>query len=169
MKPTHLTITLIIFTILAALALSACQANISRNSDGSLRVETSMTESALQSEISAAIADPLIQSITVDLQNGYIQVSGVRKRLNSNQTDEMSFRLDLGVSDGHLTAAISNALIDNVPVDQARVDLWNTRIATRLTNAGQRNAKSSLQSVSLTPDEVTLTWRVETARSRSNP
>jgi hypothetical protein len=140
--------------------LSACQANLSRNPDGSLRVETSMSEAALQTEITAALADPLIQSISVNLQTGYIDVSGDRKRLNSDQTDSLTFRLDLGASDGHLTAVVSNAQIDSITVDQGRVDLWNERIATRLAKAGQRRANSTLQSVTITTDSVSMVWRV---------
>jgi hypothetical protein len=166
MKTNRWIIPTLLLTALLGMLLSACQATISRNEDGSLRIESSMTEEALQTEILAAIADPLIQSVTVDLQSGYILVSGERKRLNSDQTDSLTFRLDLGVSDGHLTAVVSNAQIDGVPVEQARVDLWNERIATRLTRAGQRRANSSLQSVTVSNDSVTMVWRVETARSR---
>lgn len=168
MKPTRWTIAILILSTLMGLLLSACQANITRNPDGSLRVETSMTEASLQTEITAAIADPLIQSVTVDLQSGYILASGERKRLNSDQTDTLTFRLDLGVSDGHLTAVISNAQIDGVPVEQARVDLWNERIANRLTHAGQRRANSTLQSVTVSSDSVSMVWRVETSRSKKN-
>jgi hypothetical protein len=163
MKPTRKT--LIILT-LAAFLLSACQATITRNEDGSLRVETSMTEAALQSEIQAALSDPLVQSITVDLQSGYMDVSGVRKRLNSDQADTLAFRLDLGVRDGFLTATVSGAEIDGVPVEANRVALWNERIANRLEKAGQRRANSMLQSLAVSSDEVTLVWRVETARSK---
>jgi hypothetical protein len=166
MKPTWKTITIIILSTLAGLLLSACQATITRNEDGSLRVETSMTEAGLQSEIQAALSDPLIQTVTVDLQPGYILVSGVRKRLNSDQTDTLTFRLDLGVSEGYLTATVSNALIDGVPVEEERVALWNERIANRLEKAGQRHVNSTLQSVTISSDNVSMVWRVETARSR---
>jgi len=166
MKPKLRTISILVLAALVGLLLSACQANITRNEDGSLRVETSMTETALQTEITAALSDPLIQSVTVDLKSGYMLVSGVRKRLNSDQTDSLTFRLDLGVRDGFLTAVVSNALIDGVPVEAERVALWNERIANRLEKAGQRRANSSLQSVSINSEAVTLVWRVETAKSR---
>jgi hypothetical protein len=153
--------------LLGALA-SGCTANISRNPDGSLTVETSMTAESLQSEIQAAIADPLIQSLTVQLEQGYISVSGERKRLNSDRTDTLTFRLDLGVSNGHLTATISNAQLDGQPVEADRVSLWNQRVVNRLENFSQRRPNSSLQSVSVTSQALTMTWRVETARSSGN-
>lgn len=167
MKPSRWTTPILILLTLTSLLLSACQATISRNPDGSLRLETSMTGAALQSEIQAALSDSLIQSVTVDLQTGYILVSGVRKRLNSDQTDNLAFRLDLGVSGGHLTALVSNAQVDGMPVEAARVALWNERIANRLERAAQRHPNSTLQSVTVTNDAVTMVFRVETARSRS--
>jgi hypothetical protein len=88
------------------------------------------------------------------------------KRRRILQPDTLTFRLDLGVSDGFLTATVSNAQIDGVPVEQDRVTLWNERIANRLAKAGQRRANSTLQSVSISSDAVTMVWRVETARSR---
>lgn len=142
--------------------VSACSANITRNEDGSLTVETTMTAESLQTEIQAAIADPLIESMTVQLKQGYIDVSAERKRLNSDQTDTLTFRLDLGVNNGHLTATISNALLDGQAVEANRVELWNERIANRLTNFSQRRSNSSLQLVNVTSEAVTMTWHVET-------
>ena len=81
--------------------ITACKANIARNADGSLTVETSISPQELQSAISGAIADPLIKNITVTLQSGYLLVSGERERLNDNsKTDTLTFRLDLAVSNG---------------------------------------------------------------------
>ncbi len=148
------------FLLLAALMLtSACKANISRNGDGSATVETSITQQELQEVISSSIADPLVQELTVSLQTGYVSVTGTRQRLNdASKTDTLGFRLDLSVSNGQLIASVSDAQIDGIAIDQARVDNWNQTIANRLSNfgGGQRNA--TLQSVSITPEIVTLTW-----------
>ncbi len=147
--------------ILAALLLSACQLRASRNSDGTATVEATISQQELQDVITAAIADPLVQSVTVSLQSGYVLVAGERQRLNDNsKTDALSFRLDLGVNDSYLTAAISDAQLDGVSIEQSRVDEWSTRISNRLSIIGQKNANSSLQSVSITPEAVTMTWLV---------
>lgn len=147
--------------IILMLTLSACKANISRNDDGSLTVETSVTQSQLQEIISSSIADPLIKSLTVTLQQGYVSVVGERERLNdASKIDTISFRMDLGVSNGELTASISDAQIDGVAIEQARVDHWNQTIANRITNIGSRNENAKLQSVSITPEEVLMTWNV---------
>lgn len=150
-----------VLAIILMLTLSACKANISRNDDGSLSVETSVTQAQLQEIISSSIADPLIKSLTVTLQQGYVSVIGERERLNdASKTDSMSFRLDLGVSNGELTASISDAQIDGVSIEQNRVDHWNKTIANRIANIGSRNENAQLQSVSITPEQVLMTWTV---------
>ena len=150
-----------VLAIILMLTLSACKANVSRNDDGSLSVETSVTQAQLQEIISSSIADPLIKSLTVTLQQGYVSVIGERERLNNaSKTDSMSFRLDLGVSNGELTASISDAQIDGVSIEQNRVDHWNQTIANRIANIGSRNENAKLQSVSITPEQVLMTWTV---------
>lgn len=152
----------ILVLLLAVLLVSACKANISRNEDGSFTVETSINQQELQEAISASLADPLIKNVTVSLQSGYILVSGERARLNDNtKTDTLSFRLDLGVSNGQLISLISNAQIDGTAVEQNRVDLWNEKIANRLSIIGKKNENSALQSVTITPAEVTMVWIVK--------
>jgi hypothetical protein len=153
--------TYILLVALLVLLISACKANISRNQDGSYDVETTISQDELQGVITASIADPLIKEITVTLQSGYVLVSGERQRLNDNtRTDTLSFRLDLGVNNGQLTSSISNALLDGIAVEQARVDLWNQRIAKRLAILGQKNRNSTLESLSITPEAISMTWRV---------
>ena len=152
-------IRLSIFLVALLLFLSACKANISRNGDGSLTVETTIRQQELQDVLTASIADPLVKNVTVSLQSGYVLVSGERQRLNDDsKTDTLSFRLDLGVSNGQLTSSISNAQIDGKPVEQNRVDNWNQTIATRISKIGQKNRNSTLQSISITSDMVTMTW-----------
>jgi hypothetical protein len=152
---------IIILLTALVLLLSACKANISRNQDGSFNVETTVGQQELQEAITAAIADPLVKEITVSLQSGYMLVSGSRERLNDpGQTDALSFRLDLGVSYGQLTASISNAQLDGALIEQNRVDNWNQSLANRIAILGQRNPNSTLKSVNITPTAVIMTWNV---------
>lgn len=153
--------TLPIFLVVFVLLLSACQRNITRNDDGSLTVETTIGQQELQEAISASIADPLIKELTVSLQSGYALVNAERQRLNdASRSDNMSFRLDLAVSNGQLTATISDALVDGKAIEQNRVDHWNETIASRILILGKRKPNSSLQSVAVTPEAVTMTWTV---------
>ena len=153
----------ILFVVLVTLIffVSACRTNISRNEDGSLAVETTISQQKLQEAITASIADPIIKELNVSLQSGYILVTGQRQRLNdASRTDTLTFRLDLGVSNGQLTAVISNAQLDSLPVEQTRVDHWNQTIASRLVILGKKNPNSSLETVNVTPDAVNMTWKV---------
>jgi hypothetical protein len=159
---------LIVVAAACALLLGACQYNVTRNDDGSLNVTTTVSGDELNAEIKAAIADPLVQDITVTLQAGYVDVSGTRKRLESDKLDTLTFRLDLGASNGQLTATVSNAQIDGKSVEADRVALWNERIANRLANFGKRQENGTLQSVTVAPGVITMTWRVETKRSQGN-
>lgn len=153
--------TISVLLVTLGLMLSACRANVSRNSDGSVTVETTISQTELQDAITASIADPLIQELTASLQSGYVLVTAERQRLNdSSSTDTMSFRLDLGVSNGQLTAAISDAQIDGIAIKQNRVDHWNETIASRILILGKKNPNSSLQSVNITTEAVTMIWLV---------
>ena len=146
----------LILLALLVLVFSGCGIDINRNDDGSLTVQATMLEADLQRELKAAIADPLIQDLTVDFEDGQINVTGERRRLKSDDIDTIRFQLNLGVDDGHLAVAISQALLNDIPIDEQRVALWNERIANRLARAGSRNPNSKLQVVTVGSDSVTM-------------
>ena len=154
--------------IVAGLSITACSIEIERSPDGSLSVESTMSAESLQSEIAAGIDDPLVTEFEVELHDGYVAVSAARQLPNSDHIDELTFRLDLWANDGHLAATIRDARLNNQPIDAERVATWNGRIAKRLERAGRRNANSTLQEVTITPDALRMTWRVETPRSRGS-
>jgi hypothetical protein len=146
---------------LVVLLVTACKKDVVRNDDGTLTVETAITQEQLQEVITYSIADPLVKNITVSLQSGYALVSGERQRLNdTSKTDTLTFRLDLSVSNGQLAATITNAQIDGVLIEQNRVDNWNQTIANRIANFGKRSEKATLQTISITPESVTMSWKV---------
>ena len=150
----------------ANLVLGACSIAVDRNPDGSLRLEVNLPESTIQEEIAMALDDPLITDLQADLRHGYIYVTAERKRVVGDETDMLTFRLDLSTKEGRLTAVISDAKINNEPVNEAYIDIWNERVAKRLENAGKRNPDSSLQSVTISDDSLDFIWRIETPRSK---
>jgi hypothetical protein len=150
-----------IVLVVLVLFLSACRSHIARNADGAVTVETTVNQQELQDAVNASMADPLITELNVLLQQGYILVTGQRQRLNdASKSDSLSFRLDLGVSNGQLTATISNALLDDKPIEQKRIDHWNETIANRLGNINRKSRNSQLNSVNVTPEAVTMNWLV---------
>jgi hypothetical protein len=147
--------------VLLVMLATACTRNVSRNGDGSVTVTTSITQQELQEVISSAIADPLVKNVTVSLQSGYVLVSGEHQRLNdAGKTDTLSFRLDLSVSNGQLVASVTDAKIDNIAIEQNRVDNWNQTISNRLFKFGGKSENATLQSISITTESVTMTWNV---------
>ncbi len=156
MKPTK---RFFIFLCGITLFLSACERNITRYDDGTVDVETVVTQQELQETITASIANPLIRELTITLQSGYILVSGTRERLNDpTKTDTLSFHLDLVVSDGQLTSTISDAQFDGFTIEQNRLDLWNTTIANKIAVLGSKSPNSTLKSVTVTPEALTMVW-----------
>lgn len=152
--------------LVAVLGLtSACTIEISRNDDGSLSVESVMTEVSLQSEMEAALEDGQVEDVSVDLSTGHIYVTAERHRAQGGGFDELSFRVELGVSGGQLTATIYDAKLNGVPFNDSRLATWNGRIADRLTRAAQRHPNSALEAVSVTDDGLKMRWHVETHRS----
>ena len=146
---------------LVVLLSAACTRNIVRNDDGSIAVETKITQQELQQVITSSISDPLVKNVTVSLQTGYVLVSGEHQRLNdASKTDSLTFRLDLSASNGQLTAKVTDAKIDGVSIEQSRVDNWNQTIANRISNFSKKTGKATLQTVSVTPASVTMTWNV---------
>jgi len=148
---------LMLFPIL--FIFTACQAKVARDEDGSLVVETTISQQELQQVISDAIDDPLVTQVTVSLQSGYMLVSGERQRQNNpGKTDTLSFRLDLSANNGKLAASISNVQIDNFTIKQDRIDNWNQSIANLLYESSQSSNNAALKSVSITPQAVTMVW-----------
>lgn len=165
---TRKTYLMMLLVVMGAMLVSACTINVDRNSDGSLRVEVNLPETTIQEEIAAALNDPLINEVQIDLHGGYISVAAERRRVIGDEIDMLTFRLDLGVAREHLTATISEAKVNDQPVDEAVVAVWNERIANKLENAGKRQPDATLQSVTVDETAITLLWRVETARSKGD-
>jgi hypothetical protein len=151
---------------IVGLLISACTIQVDRNPDGSLSLAVEVPESTIQEEIAAALNDPLIQSLEVDLHQGYFSVQADRKRAIGGEMDVLTFRVTLGENDGHLSAVVSEAKLNGEPINDEIVAVWNVRIANNLEQAGKRRPDCTLQSVSVTEDSLSLLWRVETARSR---
>lgn len=159
-------ITIGIFIVVLGLVAGACSVDVERNADGSLQVETVITEESLQQEITAAIDDPLVREFSVEMKDGYALVDAVGDKAVGEGTNEVSFRLELSVVDGHLGADISDAVFNGFPVPAEIVAVWNDKLARDLERAGRRNPDNTLVGVRLTETELTMEWHVETPQSR---
>lgn len=149
-----------------ALLAGACSIDVARNDDGSLEVETVLTEESVKNEIAKGVDDPQIKYLTVDMKPGYVLVAMERVRDSGIGIDEVSFRVDLSVEDGHLAADVTDAVWNDFPIPQELVDIWNEELAAGLEEEGKKDPDSTLSVVTLTEDSLTMQWHVETAQSK---
>ncbi|MDX2345165.1 MAG: hypothetical protein QNL12_16325 [Acidimicrobiia bacterium] len=149
-----------------ALVAGACSIDVERNEDGSLELETVLTEDSLKNEISKGIDDPQVNYLTIDMKIGHALVAMERVRDSGIGVDEISFRVDLRVADGHLAADVTEAVWNEFPIPQDLVDIWNEELAAGLEKEGKKDPDSTLLSVELTENALTMQWHVETDQSK---
>ncbi|MBN1485160.1 MAG: hypothetical protein JXA37_10590 [Chloroflexia bacterium] len=148
--------------------LGACSVDASGSPGEMVTITTETTEAEVQQAIDQAIKDPLIQDFSVDFREGHILVSAARDRADGSATDTMSFRLDLGVGDQHLTASISDVQVNNFPIQEDRLASWNELIANALERGAKETPNSNLESVSISGDVITMVWTAAPRRSGGN-
>jgi hypothetical protein len=145
---------MLVLTAVLGLVLAAC----------TMSVSTEVSEAEIAEAIAESIDDWELDNLEVDLQDGYILVRAEKEHPDGSGTDSVSFRLDLGVSDSHLSATISQAQHNGAPMDQERVERWNERIAERLERIAQRRPNTTLQSVKVSTDKIVMNWQVTVNR-----
>ena len=143
------------------LMASACSLKFERNPDDSIRMEVGFDEASMQTHIQQSINDPQVREFHVELQDGFVEVSGERENVHNGNLDTMRFRLDLGAANGHMTAVISEAFINDHPLHPDWLETWNANIAENLASSAQNNPNSSFEAVTVTVDEVLMVWRIE--------
>ena len=151
----------LILLALLALALSACSLKFEPNPDGSTRMEITLDEAAMQTKIQQSIKDPQVEDFHVELREGYIEVSGTRQNVQTGNLDSLRYRLDLGAADGHLTAVISQVVINDFSLQPDWLEPWNENIAKNLAASGQNDPNSSFEQIVITEDDVLMVWRIE--------
>jgi hypothetical protein len=160
-------ITILVAIVVLALFAGACSIDVARNADGSLEVESVLTEESVRAEIAKGLDDAQINYLNVDMKNGYALVDLERERDSGFGTDTISFRVDLAVGDGHLVANVTEAVWNGVSIPQELVDVWNDEVAAQLEAEGKKDPNSTLVAVTLTEDDLTMAWHVETDQSKS--
>lgn len=160
-------IVLLVMALFTTLSMAACTWTIERNEDGSWSVTGTITQAEVQDIIDDSLADPLISNLRTDFHPGYIDVTADRVNPDSGQVEPMSFRVTMFVVNDHLGVSVSDVVLAGQPINPTLVDTWNQRMATRLERAGQRNPNSKLLSVSITEDDLTMSWHVEGRRGAS--
>lgn len=153
------------------LVLSGCSVDFARNDDGSLTATGVISGDSLAREVELALAerDTQIVGSDVTLQNGYMDIVLERARDDDSGTvDTISFKMELGVEDGKLTATVSDVQVNGEAANEERVEKWAERITKRLANQQAGNDRRTLEAVTVTPDSVEMVWHLETWRSQND-
>ena len=149
-----------------ALLAGACSIDVERNDDGSLQIRTVLTEESLANEIAKGIDDPNVNFMNVDMKDGYALVEIEADRESGFGVDNISFRVDMFVDDGHLGVNVTEAVWNEVPIPQDLVDIWNEELAAQLEADAKEDPDSTLVAVELTESALTMEFRHETEESK---
>lgn len=149
------------------LLTAGCSIDVEANPDGSLNVESVLLEADMQDALPAMIKDPNVERFDIEFFDGYATVDASGLDPQTGEVNEVSFEVRLSVVDGHLGADISNGLWNGYEIPEWIVEAWNKAIARGLEAEGRKDPDSTLVSVSLTDDALTMEWHVETDASRS--
>ena len=160
---------IIMMVAVAAFALlaGACSIDVERNDDGSLDIETVLTEESLANELAKGINDPDVESLTVDMKDGYALVAMEAKSEWNQGTDAVSFKVEMFVVDGHLGVDVTEAVWNDIEIPQELVDIWNDALAKELEEGAKEDPDSTLVAVELTEDALTMEFHHETEESKS--
>ena len=159
---------IIMLVAIAAFALlaGACSIDVARNDDGSLQIDTVLTEESLANELAKGIDDPNVERMTVDMKDGYALVEMEAKREFGSGTDIVSFKVEMFVVDGHLGVDVTEAVWNDIPIPQELTDLWNEELAAQLEEDAKEDPDSTLVAVELTENDLRMEFRVETEQSK---
>ncbi len=150
-----------------ALLAGACSIDVSRNDDGSLQIETVLTEESLANELAKGIDDPNVISMDVDMKDGFALVTMEAKSEWGDGVDDVSFKVEMFVVDGHLGVNVTEAVWNDIPIPQELTDIWNEELAKQLEEDAKEDPDSTLVAVELTENDLRMEFRLETDESKS--
>ncbi|MEZ5174706.1 MAG: hypothetical protein R2823_00655 [Acidimicrobiia bacterium] len=150
-----------------AVIASACSIDVEANPDGSLTVTSHIEEARFQAALDAMVDDPAVEQLEVEFFDGYVTVSGTGPDEFTGEIATIEFRADLGVEDGHLAVDISDATYNGNEVPRWMVAIWNESLARSLEREGRKDPDSTLTTVEVTDDDITMVWHVETEASKT--
>lgn len=156
---------MLIAVVALALLAGACSIDVARNPDGSLQIETVLTEESLATELAKGIDDPNVISMDVDMKDGYALVAMEAKSEWGDGVDEVAFKVEMFVVDGHLGVNVTEAVWNDIEIPQELTDLWNEELAKELEEGAKEDPDSTLVAVELTENDLRMEFRHETSKS----
>jgi hypothetical protein len=146
------------------LFITACTrsngSDIERNPEGGLDATVTITESDMNSDIAAILADqpnPLLRNPQVDLQPGKIIINGEHDQRDGGGTVNGSLTVEVNVVDGKLQASVTAASIEGLDLSDARVTMLNEQLAGIFARRAERDRGAfTVKSAAITDNELTL-------------
>lgn len=159
---------ILVGVLITSVLASACSIDLQREDDGSLTATTKINGESLERELELALsyAQSRITDVKIALRNGAVDATLERERQDDGHVDTLSFTMALSAADGGLVVTLSDVLINGEPADEELVAKMSERIAERLMRYKENHPRRSLQSVTVTPVEVTMVWHIETRYSQ---
>jgi hypothetical protein len=152
---------LLVMGVISLALLSCGLFNFSRNGDGTYAVETNLPLHIIQTALENAADFSNIVDMQLELREGYIFVRAAQLEFQGIQAHDVSFHLEMGSSNGQLTAAITNLQISNKNFDDAAIEPYNQILAERLAQATRQGEQARLESVSISPVGVKMVWLID--------
>ncbi|MBN2045423.1 MAG: hypothetical protein JW757_10420 [Anaerolineales bacterium] len=165
---------LLMALVALGLAILACSninplgdSNINFNplGDGSLKVETSLSLDLIQTALETAGNFDQVVGLTLEPRNGYIYVHADQVEIQGVTGNDVSYHLELSSSQGDLIAKITNVQSGNNALDSSHFESYNEQIAEILTDENGLEDLTNFESVSITPDGVSVVVIIETGSS----
>lgn len=154
---------LILTIVLAAVLISCSFLNFNRGDDGKLRVETTISLDLVKSALETAANFEQIVGLQLEPRDGYIYVHADTVQIQGVTGTDVSFNLELGVSNGLLTAQIKDLQVNNNSFDTSQFDQFNQMIADNLSQFSEMTDRATLESVAVTTDGIKMVWILNTS------
>ena len=162
------TLSLALVVVMLLGSVVACSFSAERNEDGSWNITGTVNENDIAEWLAEAVANRMnLHSATVDLKDGYVLAEGQVTDLMQTNTYDITLRVDAMIHDGYLLIQVSNVMIDGQPADADLVVDWNQQLAEGAARRAEQHPDRTVLSVTITEDDITMTWRAETRRSRN--
>lgn len=157
---------LLLVLVVLVLAILACSNfNFDSMSDGNLRVETNLSLDLIQAALEASANFDQVVGLTLEPRNGYIFVQADALEFQGTTGTNVSFHLELSSSNGDLIAAITNVQSSNDAFDTSQFETLNEQLGEMLTDENGLEDITNFESVSITPDGVSVVVIIETGSS----
>jgi hypothetical protein len=145
------------------LAILACSNfNFGSLSDGNLRVETNLSLDLIQTALESASGFDQAVGLTLEPRDGYIYVQADELEVEGVTGTDVSYHLELSSSNGDLVAEITNVQSSNNALDSSHFESFNEQIAQMLTDENGLEDITNFESVSITPEGVSIVVIIET-------